>query len=178
MEAVEEFDGSVVIVSHSEELLRRIPNKFLICREGSQQLFLGDYDSFIEKIGWEDTAEVKKEETSGKETKEYALKKFKRDHDFSPPSKGSIAKLEAEIQKRETDESQWHQELDAAIKEQNNGLVAAIARKMGKTKKGRMSSITNWKRFTLNPMKYLINQLLMLLCFLEGLNGMEEKRKA
>lgn len=59
MQAVDAFEGAVVIVTHSELLLREIPSKFVICHEGEQHLFLGEYDLFLEKEGWEKKAASK-----------------------------------------------------------------------------------------------------------------------
>ena len=52
-EAIEEFKGASIIVTHSEMLLRRLANRLIIFHEGSATFFLGTYDDFLEKIGWE-----------------------------------------------------------------------------------------------------------------------------
>ncbi len=52
-EAIEDFKGGVVIVTHSEMLLRRLVTKLVIFHEGRAEFFLGSYDDFLEKIGWE-----------------------------------------------------------------------------------------------------------------------------
>ncbi len=53
IDAIEEFFGAVVFVTHSEWVLRRIPfNKLVVCHKQSQELFLGGYDEFLEKEGW------------------------------------------------------------------------------------------------------------------------------
>lgn len=53
IDAVEEFFGAVVFVTHSEWVLRRVPfNKLIVCHKESQQCFLGGYDEFLDKIGW------------------------------------------------------------------------------------------------------------------------------
>jgi ATP-binding cassette subfamily F protein 3 len=55
IDAIEDFVGTVVIVTHSELILRRLKlNQIILCEEGSQISFLGDYDLFLEKIGWEE----------------------------------------------------------------------------------------------------------------------------
>jgi ATP-binding cassette subfamily F protein 3 len=56
IDAVEEFAGSLVLVTHSELILHRIAfDKLIICHEGGrQQLFLGSYADFLEKGGWEE----------------------------------------------------------------------------------------------------------------------------
>ncbi len=55
IDALEDFSGAVVIVTHSELILRRLNlDKIVLCEEGKQTLFLGNYDEFLEKIGWEE----------------------------------------------------------------------------------------------------------------------------
>jgi ATP-binding cassette subfamily F protein 3 len=55
IDALEDFDGAVVIVTHSELILRRLElNKILVCEEFQQTLFLGNYDEFLETVGWEE----------------------------------------------------------------------------------------------------------------------------
>ncbi len=61
LEALEEFEGSLIIVTHSELILRRLNlHQIVVCEAQKQRVFLGNYDEFLEKIGWEE--EVKKEE--------------------------------------------------------------------------------------------------------------------
>ena len=55
IDALEDFSGSVAIVTHSELILRRLNcNQIILCKESEQTTFLGGYDEFLEKIGWED----------------------------------------------------------------------------------------------------------------------------
>jgi ATP-binding cassette subfamily F protein 3 len=61
IEAIESFKGAVVIVTHSEWVLRRIPfNKLVVCHKQQQEMFNGNYDEFLEKIGWEEEQPEKK----------------------------------------------------------------------------------------------------------------------
>jgi ATP-binding cassette subfamily F protein 3 len=55
IDAMEDFSGSVVIVTHSELILRRLAlDKIILCEEAKQTVFLGNYDEFLEKVGWEE----------------------------------------------------------------------------------------------------------------------------
>ena len=55
IDALEDFTGSVIIATHSELILRRLGlDKIVLCEEGRQTVFLGSYDDFLEKIGWEE----------------------------------------------------------------------------------------------------------------------------
>ncbi|MDP3300510.1 MAG: ATP-binding cassette domain-containing protein [Sulfuricurvum sp.] len=53
-DAVKRFEGSTVIVTHSEMLLRELADQLIVFREGGAEFFNGTYDEFLEKIGWED----------------------------------------------------------------------------------------------------------------------------
>lgn len=72
IDAIENFKGAVVIVTHSEWVLRRIPfNQLIICHKNKQELFSGTYDEFLENVGWqeEDSTTVKKRSPQPKKTK-------------------------------------------------------------------------------------------------------------
>ncbi|MGK0367270.1 MAG: ATP-binding cassette subfamily F protein 3 [Thermoproteota archaeon] len=52
-EEIIRFPGAVILVTHSELLLRSSVNKLIIFHEGRADFFDGTYDEFLEKIGWE-----------------------------------------------------------------------------------------------------------------------------
>ena len=65
IDAIEEFEGSVVIVTHSEWVLRRIAfNKLVVCHKQKQELFEGSYDEFLEKVGWQEEKPEPKKKAS------------------------------------------------------------------------------------------------------------------
>jgi ATP-binding cassette, subfamily F, member 3 len=78
IDAIEEFQGSVVVVTHSEWMLRRIAfNKLIVCHKQKQDLFLGSYDEFLEKVGWleeKDSPERGRPAKGGKPASGKALK--------------------------------------------------------------------------------------------------------
>lgn len=88
IDALESFQGTVVIVTHSELILRRLKlNKIIICEEAKQTVFLGDYDTFLEKMGWPD------------EKKMSATKTEKSQQKLSLPQKSpSLRPLERQIE--------------------------------------------------------------------------------
>lgn len=53
IDAIEDFQGAVIMVTHSELILKRMNlNKIIICYEGKQTLHLGTYEEFLDKNGW------------------------------------------------------------------------------------------------------------------------------
>jgi ATP-binding cassette subfamily F protein 3 len=77
MEAVEEFDGAVLIVTHSEEILRRLATRLIVFDRDKCTLFEGGYDDFLRRIGWESEEEegaVKPEISESRDTSEISKK--------------------------------------------------------------------------------------------------------
>lgn len=53
IDAIEDFQGAVIMVTHSELILKRmVLDKIVVCHEGKQELFLGTYEEFLAKNGW------------------------------------------------------------------------------------------------------------------------------
>lgn len=66
IDEIDNFKGGVVLVTHNEEMLRALANKLIVFHKGGAELFLGTYDEFLEKIGWEEEASLKKPEKDKK----------------------------------------------------------------------------------------------------------------
>lgn len=58
-EAIEKFKGASIIVSHNEYLLNNIANKLIIFDNDKTFLFEGNYQDFLNKIGWASEKENK-----------------------------------------------------------------------------------------------------------------------
>lgn len=114
IDALEEFEGSFVIVTHSELILKRLNlHKLIVCHQNRQELFLGDYESFLEKQGWEEEGVEKKKKEKVNSQPPRAL----------PDKSRQIAALEKQIvSKEEAKEALLLQLADAAEK----GEVARI----------------------------------------------------
>ena len=98
IDALENFSGALVIVTHSELILRRLElNKIILCEEAKQTLFLGNYDELLEKNGLheeEKSAPVKKKESNTRQ--ERALFVAQRAATLKPMEK-KIEELEKKI---------------------------------------------------------------------------------
>jgi ATP-binding cassette subfamily F protein 3 len=104
-EAIKNFEGSSIIVTHSEDLLRALASRLIVFTKDKAELFDGNYDEFLEKIGWEEEEVEKKEKTKLKSDyyqnkKQRAYLISQRNKETSPLKK-KIEKLEQEIIKTE-----------------------------------------------------------------------------
>lgn len=57
LEAIEEFPGAVVIVTHTEMILKSIAKRLIVFDGGSVKVFEGGYEDFLNKVGWLDEEE-------------------------------------------------------------------------------------------------------------------------
>ncbi|MDA3900158.1 MAG: ABC-F family ATP-binding cassette domain-containing protein [Spirochaetes bacterium] len=67
IEALDSYEGAVVMVTHNEMFLRAIAQKLIVFHRNGVQIFNGSYDDFLEKIGWEEE-EQKNSQTSQNST--------------------------------------------------------------------------------------------------------------
>ena len=104
-QAMERFEGSIVLVTHSEELLRRVADRLIVFTSKGAEYFEDGYDAFLEKIGWEEEAGEAKPKKAPKFDK-YQLKKLratlvKERSAKANPLRTQVEALESEIMTRE-----------------------------------------------------------------------------
>lgn len=77
LRAVKNFPGAIIIVTHSEMMLREVANRLIIFDRGKAELFEGGYDDFLRRVGWEEEQTEEKKESSGLSKKELRQLKAK-----------------------------------------------------------------------------------------------------
>jgi len=118
-QAIQNFQGSTIIVTHSEELLRRVCDRLIIFVKEGAEYFDGSYDEFLEKIGWDEDEEEKQTEKAApksttKENKKLRAELVRERNKLTSPLKKKVEKLEGEIMELENQLSIKHEELIAA----------------------------------------------------------------
>ena len=125
--AIQNFEGAVIIVTHSEELLRRVCDRLIIFAKDGAEYFNGGYDLFLEKIGWEEEEQEEKvksaPKSNNKENKKLKAELVRERNKITSPLKKKIEKLENSIMKLEEQLETHHQEL---IEASNSGDSATL----------------------------------------------------
>lgn len=134
IEAIEAFDGAVIIVTHSELILEAVATKLIVYDNDVVSVFEGTYLDFLERVGWSDEGGVrvkkgKKREAdasgSGKDGRKSRTGVAGEKSRVLGALKKKIAALEEEITKLEFDVEQDTQRLlEVSIK----GEALAIKR--------------------------------------------------
>ncbi len=126
-EAIQSFEGGVIIVTHSEEMLRRVCDRLIIFARDGAEYFDGGYDDFLSKIGWEeDEVEEKVKvapKSTSKENKKLKAELVRERNKLTSPLKKKVEKLENKIMEVEDSLSGHHEEL---IEASNTGDSASL----------------------------------------------------
>ncbi len=139
--AIQNFKGSVIIVTHSEELLRRVCDRLIIFAKDCAEYFDGGYEEFLEKIGWEEEESEEKVKTTPKsnlkENKKLKAELVRQRNKITSPLKKKIEKLENTIVEMEELLGIHHKELievsnagDSAMLMQLSKLVSDEEKKV------------------------------------------------
>ena len=137
--AIENFKGSCLIVTHSEELLRKVCDSLIIFSKGSASYFHSGYDDFLEKIGWEEEEVEKKEKSAPKvnkkENKKQRAALVQERSKVTSPLKKKIEKLENEIFELEDEVETQQEELINASNTGDNSKVIELSQIVTKNEK-------------------------------------------
>jgi len=131
--AIKSFQGSSIIVTHSEELLRHVCDRLIIFAKDSAEYFDGGYDEFLEKIGWEEEELEEKvkatPKSSNKENKKLRAELVRERNKLASPLKKKVQKLEDKIMELENELTIKHEELIEA----SNAADRATLMELSKT---------------------------------------------
>jgi ATP-binding cassette, subfamily F, member 3 len=117
-EAITNFEGATVIVTHSEELLRRVCDRLIVFAQDGAEYFDGGYDLFLEKIGWEEEALEERvkvaPKSNNKESKKLRAELVRERNQKTSTLRKTVDKLEAKIMEMEESLEAHHKELVVA----------------------------------------------------------------
>ena len=135
-EEIGNFPGAVVIVTHSEIMLRNLATKLIVFHNGNAEVFNGNYDDFLEKIGWE-SEENKPNKNHRKKLTEKEIKQRKAEiaverAKLLKPLKEEIEECEKEITKNESLLVRINAELEKATFAQDTAKLTDYTHAIGK----------------------------------------------
>jgi len=78
VEAIEAFDGGVIIVTHSELILNNVATRLIVFDGGKVDMFEGTYQEFLDRVGWESEREAEGSRPSNRQNKNINKKEMRR----------------------------------------------------------------------------------------------------
>ena len=136
--AIDNFDGTVVMVTHNEMFLHALAQRLIVFQEDSTYVFDGSYQRFLEEIGWENESEGAARKNSGekKPHSKFNKKEFRRrrsEINFErgkavKPIKQHISKIENNIDLHEKKLNKLNETMLNASQQQDGTKIAELSR--------------------------------------------------
>lgn len=159
IDALEDYGGTAIVVSHDEELLQVFANKLIVFDGGKCFAFEGTYREFLEKIGWAEekdgmtksviaeakfqasTPAVSKNRDDRRARAAYIEERAK----IVRPIEKEIQRLEKEIQTSEELAKKKEAELLEASEKSDGALIAKLATELSASKSKTEELFAKWE---------------------------------
>ena len=131
--AIKDYDGTSVIVTHNEMLLRDLADRFIIFDGNKIEVFEGSYDEFLEKIGWAEENDLNNKKGFKKKTKitkQLRSQLVKERAKTINPIKNKIETIENEIESCELKLKEKNHEMIKVSADNLGGEVSIIAKEI------------------------------------------------
>jgi len=135
MDAIDNFSGAVLMVTHNEHILHRVANKLIVFHHDRIFFFHGTYSQFLEQIGWDDQDSIKPTKKSSKQEDTKGLSKKEQRKvraEFNTRRSKVLAPIEKKIKGIEKDIEKAEQQLqidtEALIQASHDQDGTAISR--------------------------------------------------
>ncbi|MBA4418206.1 MAG: ABC transporter ATP-binding protein [Syntrophus sp. (in: bacteria)] len=145
VEAIEAFNGAVLIATHSELILHALVTKLIVFDRGEVSVFEGSYQDFLDRIGWEtedigDKASVQEGVGKGKGIEKKELRRLKADiitdrSRVCAPLKERINSLENRIIRIEKQMEDENRTLLKASQDGDSKTIVALSMSIHNAKK-------------------------------------------
>ncbi len=139
LEAIDNFDGAVIMVTHNEMFLHALAQRLVVFKEDAVTVFDGTYQEFLDKGGWGDEQVVQPKaapvETPVVEEVRVTKKDMRRlrstlindNAKARKPVESAIAKAEAAIEAHEYKLKKLNEEMVAAAQAKNGTRIGALS---------------------------------------------------
>ena len=135
-DAIDDFEGSLIMVTHSEMLLHRLADALIIFHKGGAEYFDGTYADFLEKIGWEEEEgnvkpKKKKPKINHKERKALRKAVTQERNVERKPYVTEIRECEQKIEKLEAQMAVKNEALTEASNKGDNDSIMEHSKEVG-----------------------------------------------
>lgn len=136
---LQNYPGAVVVVTHSESMLREVATKLVVFHHDKVEYFPETYDDFLKKIGWEEEGPVIEEKPKEKMSRQEAKRVrqeiiLERSRELSPLKK-RMEVLEKEIIKLEDEQQKLEADLIDLAAQGDSKKIQESSQRLGSVKK-------------------------------------------
>jgi ATP-binding cassette subfamily F protein 3 len=132
IEAIDDFDGAVIIVTHSEMILKAIATRLVVFDAGGVSPFEGGYTDFLERVGWTDEQAMAAPDVEAKHEETQKIPTRKDLRKLRAQIIGDKSKALTPLKKQITELEHRITELESGIDRDNKALIEASRNGEGK----------------------------------------------
>jgi ATP-binding cassette, subfamily F, member 3 len=142
--ALDNFEGAVVMVTHNEMFLHALAERLIVFQGDRIAIYEGDYERFLEKVGWQDesdsprpgkTTDKDKEKPNQRELRRLRSAVLSERARALKPLEKRADDAEAEIEAKEAELESLNQAIIEAAQGQMGQEIVEISRRMHQLKK-------------------------------------------
>ncbi len=139
LEAIDDFEGAVVMVTHNEMLLHGLAERLIVFQGGGAKAFEGSYQRFLDDRGWDEekaaAADDGEESAGGRRAGRKELRKLRaeiaRERGAAlRPLEKRISELEGSIVDAETELARLYEDMESASEHCDGGAIADLSQKI------------------------------------------------
>ncbi|MFZ2197696.1 MAG: ATP-binding cassette domain-containing protein [Thermodesulfovibrionales bacterium] len=142
VEAIDAFNGSVIVVTHSEMMLHALATRLIVFDDGKVTLFEGTYQDFLDRVGWKSENEsgaprIKKSRNNSVNKKQLRRERAELLNKKSRTMSGlqkSIDEAEKEVLKLEEKIERQNQEIRETSLKGDGEAIKILTKKLHESK--------------------------------------------
>lgn len=136
---LQNYPGAVVIVTHSESMLRDVAQKLIVFHHDKVEFFQETYDDFLRKIGWEDEVEPEPKKVQEKPSRQ-EIKRIRSEMIIERgrqlnPLKKKMESLEKEVMELEAEQEKLEASLIDLASSGDSKKIQETSQRLGVVKK-------------------------------------------
>jgi ATP-binding cassette, subfamily F, member 3 len=145
IEAIDAFNGAVIIATHSEMILHAMAERLIVFDGGAVSLFEGTYQDFLDRVGWGDEevfakpaprkGNEKKQKIEKKELRRQRAEIITHRSRALGPLEENISRVEREITEREEQIQRDNEALIRASRAGGGSSIAALSLSIHESRK-------------------------------------------
>jgi len=145
IEALDEFKGAAILVSHDEEIIHAFAKRLIIFDEGKAKFFDGTYQDFLERVGWtsEKSGESVNRANRGSDKRERAEQILQKSRAIRPLEQ-KIKQIENTLHQKENFITECEKNIITAAENGDGLKIAEISKEMEAVKKQISDLYTEW----------------------------------
>jgi ATP-binding cassette subfamily F protein 3 len=143
VEALDEFSGAAILVSHDEEILHVFAKRLIIFDGGKAKFFDGTYQDFLERIGWE--AENPKPQQHTNESRRNRAEQILQKSRAIRPLEQKIKQIENDIGQKENFVTECEKNIIIAAENGDGLKIAKISKEMEAVKNQISNLYAEWE---------------------------------